>query len=384
MAGNQRIYSAIHALSIKTEGVGADYTEVHGVQSVNMTTNFNLEQVFELGQLALYENIESLPDVQITTQKVLDGYPLMYCLATKDATTPTLSGRQNSKAQVALGIFSDTLDSSTGVPSQHMTTSGMYISSVTYSFPLDGPSTEEVTFVGNNKVWRNDPRMVISEPAWSADLTAMGQFNNNDAPIGSGGISRREDLLFSPGDSSGLGVDTNGMVDDPDICILPPDIVGITSSGTHDLSNEHRARLASITVSVDLGRETINELGRRGPYHRFITFPTEVTCEVQVTSTSGDFISAVEEGILSSAGQCSNAANLTERTIRIATCEGTRISLGAQNKLSSVTYAGGDAGGGNVTVTYNYSTFNDFTIMHLNDPNANFAWSSRSTYLIVP
>ena len=29
---------------------------MHGLQSIGVSTNFNLEQIFELGQLSLYEN----------------------------------------------------------------------------------------------------------------------------------------------------------------------------------------------------------------------------------------------------------------------------------------------------------------------------------------
>ena len=67
----------------------------------------------------------------------------------------------------------------------------------------------------------------------------------------------------------------------------------------------------------------------------------------------------------------------------IVTCEGTAIYLGEKNKLSSVNYGGGDAGGGNVTVTYSYTTFNDFTVIHPQDPNVSGSgwWASRSGYL---
>ena len=63
MAQNNRIFYAIQALGIEAaaddvgvEGAGA-ITWMKGVQSVGITTNFNLEQVFELGQLAIFENI---------------------------------------------------------------------------------------------------------------------------------------------------------------------------------------------------------------------------------------------------------------------------------------------------------------------------------------
>jgi len=38
------------------------------------------------------------------------------------------------------------------------------------------------------------------------------------------------------------------------------------------------------------------------------------------------------------------------------------INLGAKNKLSSVSYSGGDTGGGNATITYSYSNFNEMTV----------------------
>jgi hypothetical protein len=44
-----------------------------GAQSVGMTTTFNFEQVFELGQLEIYEFIEAEPEIEVTVEKVLDG-----------------------------------------------------------------------------------------------------------------------------------------------------------------------------------------------------------------------------------------------------------------------------------------------------------------------
>jgi hypothetical protein len=82
-------------------------------------------------------------------------------------------------------------------------------------------------------------------------------------------------------------------------------------------------------VSTDLNRETIDELGRKGPYHRTVGFPVEVTCEIEVTSSSGDLVSATEDGIYTTGTACGDdLGNLLDNTIRIATCEGTRIYLG--------------------------------------------------------
>ena len=38
------------------------------------------------------------------------------------------------------------------------------------------------------------------------------------------------------------------------------------------------------------------------------------------------------------------------------------MDLGGRNKLSSVSYGGGEAGGGNLTITYSFVTDNTFTM----------------------
>ena len=382
---NKRIYYAVHQVGLRPDNdPGGSYVALHGVQSVGMTTNFNLEQVFELGQLAIYENIEEIPDVEISLTKVLDGYIPMYCLATGwDATTPTLAGRSNSKTFFGLNIFDDTLTSATGTADSVVECSGMFVGSISYTFPLDDNFTEDITLVGNDKVWLNDPNIL---PASNTPVPTFtdGQFTTLDAPVGLGGVNRRENLIL---EGNGEGTDANGMANNVDLTVLPPDVFGISSSGTNEKTgDDFNAHLASITVSCDLGREQINELGRKGPYHRTVTFPIEVTCDIEVTSHSGDMVSATEGGIRTTdpADQCSSAGNLQDRTIRIATCEGTRIYLGLKNKLSSVNYTGGDAGGGNVNVTYTFTTFNDFTVMHTGENNSNFSGNdltSRQTYL---
>ena len=133
-----------------------------------------------------------------------------------------------------------------------------------------------------------------------------------------------------------------------------------------------------------MGREELFELGTRQPYARVVTFPVDVTCDIELLSLSGDMINAFADGCGAGTDPCTGIVdNLANEKIRIATCEGTRIYLGTKNKLASVNYGGGDAGGGNVTVTYSYSTFNDFTVIHPQDPDASGTgwWSARASYL---
>ena len=56
--------------------------------------------------------------------------------------------------------------------------------------------------------------------------------------------------------------------------------------------------------------------------------------------------------------------NTEDRQIVIETCDSTKIDIGSKCRLSAVNYGGGDAGGGNATVTYSYTTYNEFTVTH--------------------
>ena len=375
----ERIFYANQQVSIRPDSEGdaamGSGDELHGVQSVGMTTTFNLIQIFELGQLALYENSEDLPDVEVTISKVLDGYPLVWEHATIDAALPTLIGRSNAKCFVGLSIFNDT-EVAESTPLSVVQCSGMYVSSLTYNFPLDDPFTEEVTMVGNNKIWANAPTYgeTLDSSVTTPTVEGDGQFSStvDDSPAAVSGVSRRQHLTLTA---------TNAY----DRTQLPLEIAGVDQSTSGViLTSDTRARLSSITVSSDFGRENLLELGRKAPYHRFVTFPTEVTCDIEVTSTSGDFVSATEGGIFDSSSD-----NLANRIIRIATNDSLRIYLGNQNKLASVTYGGADAAGGNATATYSYSNFNDFTIMTQSGCGINTSgavaaddwWTNRATYL---
>jgi hypothetical protein len=128
------------------------------------------------------------------------------------------------------------------------------------------------------------------------------------------------------------------------------------------------AHIQSCTISTDFGREDILELGRKAPYYRAPNFPVEVTCELEVISTSGDFVSAYEEGKPAYNNTVNEGNNTAEETILIVLDDNTKFNLGSKNRLSSVTYGGGDAGGGNATMTFSYSTFNDLIVTHNLDP----------------
>jgi len=315
---NNRIFYACQAVGIGQENASAGQLAMaHGVQSVGINTTFNLEQAFELGQISIYQNIEGIPDVEVTIEKVLDGYPLLYLLATTGAADDTLVNRTKMKCSVGLGIWPDDKTAVSGAPPVQIYMSGMYLNSVSYSLPTDGNFTESVTLVGNHKVWTGG--LISSNDA--AELKYA-----NDKPQYASGILRRQHY-------------------DETSSVIPSSI--INSQSTH---------IQSINISTDLGREDILELGKKMPYYRAPNFPVEVTSEFEVISVSGDQVSVTENGFY-------NGSNTEEETIVIKLLDGTEFNLGNKNRLSSVTYGGADAGGGNATMTFSFTTFNDLLLL---------------------
>jgi hypothetical protein len=361
MSNNKRLYYACEDIGIAPDGTNS-FVRVHGVQSAGSNVSFNLDAISELGQSALYENKEVLPDVQFTAQKVLDGFPLMYHLATQSSTTGTLQGRSRAKCLISVITFDDTLDSASGVPQSECLMSGMFPSSISYTFGVDGNFTEDMTFVGNNRLWRN-----TENGAGGPAPLFSGTSLNTDVPYaitGSGGVNRRWNFLFDVNSIQPL--DVNGQVNYNGATILPPDIEGISSSGVNFRNSDgtFKTSVQSITASVDLNRQDIFELGNRNPYFKFVQFPVQVTCAITVNAKKWDNVSATYYGVADGAGN-----NLFNRSIKIKTLEGTFIDLGVKNKLASADFTLGDTGGQNGTVTYNYTTYNDFTVKHPQDPN---------------
>jgi hypothetical protein len=360
MPQNNRIFYACQAVAIApcfTTHSDANTVVAHGVQSVGITTNFNLEQAFELGQIQIYENIEGLPDVEVTLEKVLDGYPLLYHLASPEASSANLVGRSKERCCVGLGIYDESKDAVSGAAPVEVYMSGMYLSSVSYTFPTDGNSTESVTLVGNHKIWSTSSLKLLTA-AQALEIPKDSSGRGVDAPAalvaGSGGIQRREDVLMAS-------------------CIIPRSVYGVTQVDTAGNNwdagtSSPKAHIQNCTISTDFGREDILELGRKAPYYRSPNFPIEVTCELEVIAVSGDFVSAYEEGRPDYANTVNQGNNTAEEKIRIALRDGTFFDLGSKNRLSSVTYGGGDAGGGNATITYSYTNFNDLIIGHNLDP----------------
>jgi hypothetical protein len=304
---NYRLFFPVHYVAIGPYCSNSGLP-VHGVQSVNMNTSFSLEQVFELGQIDIYENIEGIPAVEMTVEKVLDGYPLIYHLATRGATSSALNNRTNQRADVFLSTFSDSLNSSSGAPLAQAYCSGLYVQSLNYTLPVQGQCKESVSLVGNDKVWK------------TSAFRFNGHFDNTDSPAYASGIMKRQNVKMGTGGS-----------------VWPTLLPGVTVTNGSGYNIESAgifgAHIQDVTISTSLNREDLFELGRRKPYYKFANFPVAVDCTINMTAGGTvpyDAINADSDAV----------SNLSNEPIFIKLDDGTSFNLGTKNKLQSVSYSG--------------------------------------------
>lgn len=329
---SNRIFYACQAVAIaKTGHTSADtpqFEVMRGVQSVGVSTSFSLDQIFELGQVELYSLEEQVATVEVTVEKVIDGRKLLYLQSVGDIGKTNVVAATNSIVDVYVAIYPDSITSISGQTRDHtLYCSGMFISSVSYNYSVDGNATESVTLTGNNKFWDNATYGLLAtspNTRWGTGGTTANPINGSDVPL-SGVVRRQRFDLFRS--------------------VLPAEVVSQNNSVPGS------SGLQSVSVSCDFGREDMLELGRFGPYFKYATYPIEITTEFELIATNGDLVAI--SGV---------NTNLTDRAIIIRDTAGTVIDVGTRNRLSSVNYTGGDTGGGNASVTYSYSSFNRFTV----------------------
>ena len=337
---NNRIFYPIQAVgigksptptgSIVSESSG--FRWMKGVQTAGMSVTFNNEEVMQLGQLEVYQDIEDTPDVEVNIEKVIDGHHLLYLQAVGNAGTGNIIQALDKKSDVYFVIYPDTNTASSGNTIESLIyCSGMYAASYGLNFSVDGNATETLGLIGSNK------------QEYTIDQLTDMSLNTGFAPMGH--------TPHSPNVNVGRRQHVQTAAS-----TIPASVQKAIRGGSGNIQ--------SISMSVDFGRENLYELGRFGPYYRSSTAPISVTCDFEVISISGDRVNVSE-----------TTTNLVPESIKIFVDtnganggEGQMtVDLGTRNKLTSVQYGGGDAGGGNSSVTYSYRNLN---YMLINDSNA--------------
>ena len=318
---NNRIFYASHAVSIANNGT--NLRTVQGAQSVSMSTAYNLDSVFQLGRLAIYDNFPANPEVTVTVTKALDGWPLIFSLATQpiaagQTVTSSIIGGANAITSLIIGVGSDTAPVVDDVNPDYtsISLSGLYVESLSYSFGSEGSFTEEVTFKGNNKLLGGR----LDGPV-------------ETAPHG-GNVLRRQNINLT--DSR-----------------FPAEV--------------DRSGISNITISTSFNREDIFTMGSYAPRARTVSFPIEITTtfDMHAREISQSVGTTFETANVTA--QCVGPSGFNKQWIRVVLCNASGFTeytfdLGSGNMLQNHGYSGGDTSGGNVTETFEYLTYNELTI----------------------
>jgi hypothetical protein len=337
MAKNKRIFYASHAVAfqgVNASGDAGSYITLQGGQSVSLNTDFGLEQIFQLGRLAAYDQAQINPEVEVTVAKALDGYPTIFRLATtptsgaqnEDVQTVSIIGASSARTGIIIGVGSDTAsvvsDDYDEYTAVKMT--GMYFENITYTFPTDGVFTEEITFRGTHKAAHN------------SDAFIDGPLN----PFPRGGDGKGH-VLARQNFKVGGGT------------VLPPPVSGRC--------------ISNITISAAVTREAMYCLGSFQPFHRYVNFPLEITTTFDTMANGIGQDSSLMFDVV--AGQeCQGLGGQRPQVpIRIELCDSSGViryafDLGSGCQLSGHTYSGGDVGGGSVTETFTYLSYNELTV----------------------
>ena len=108
------------------------------------------------------------------------------------------------------------------------------------------------------------------------------------------------------------------------------------------------SREQSVSFSCDVGREDLFQLGKKSPYARPATFPVECSSDWEYLATATG----------NRGGDTYNSASDLDATVNeTKSYEGVSMT----GRLAGSNYSGGDAGGGNATIVYNYIGYNALT-----------------------
>ncbi len=300
MATN-RIFYACQAVGFGP-GAGGASAALTGVQSVGVNSTFGLEQVFQLGQIEIYENIEGTPEVELTIERVFDSASNLYGLFAGAGQTITQVATLRKSVTLAVVDDSESVHTNTGgVIGVECT--GVYMSNYSANFSVDGTSTDTITVVGNHQ-------------AWGAEALTLNKAE------GTATVAKRQNLSLS---AAG--------------------IAGATG------------KVQSATVSIDFGREDLLEFGSKTPYFRAASFPVECSAEVSYNAVSAN----LSHGSLNfSDGQTADVQG-SDSAIKITySAGGGTGNIGISGRCTGMNYSGGDASGGNATVSYSYTGYNNF------------------------
>ena len=315
---NNRVFFACQAVVVSgvTGFPGSAGRYLQGVQSVSMSSSADTEQVFQFGTVGLFENYNtrSAGDGEITIEKFI-GEKKNHSIGAMLCGDTTISGNylfmNGADPQVVPVQENEWTYGFNNMASKKMTV-------MVYLLPeASGIKKTGDTAAGTMIKFEN---AIVSEYSVAAQI---------DGPA-------TESVTFA---SNEFGVSTPDETFELDTYFNYDGSVVKRGGITGNFSNGD-----SVSYSVSIGNEDLFSLGQLDPYAKVPTFPASVTVEATRKATA-NFNSA--------AGGTDSLKSTAFGKLEVS-------SSGLI--LTNTSYGGGDAGGGNATITETYNSFNAFNV----------------------
>jgi hypothetical protein len=353
---SKRLYYAVQRATLNpcNSATGADASVTTAgfvsnlIQSVGVSSSLEYEQVFELGRLQIFENVEGIPSVEITLERNIgvysgvdstkldaftyDGTLWHLCGAPSQGASPKVSTAANRRFNLNMTTYDDVdLSSNSDVRA-----TGLYLSNYSLNFAIEGPATESVTLVGNTLIW-----------------------NSGNMPTG-GTFERHVDTTFEQTFEANSGVIARKHV---------------TALKLDKDSSVNVLKVQSLSFSISFDREDLFELaGGKSPYFKAAGFPVETTLELELLANSDSSAAPPYSGFRFSERKSQGDPARTAQHLIPNNCDvngqtdqafieagNRKFKFGDMNWTGS-SRSGGDAGGGNATITHSFQGFNYYTV----------------------
>ena len=314
---NNRVFFACQAVVVSGGSgfPGSAGRYLQGVQSVSMSSSADTEQVFQFGTVGLFENYNtrSTGDGELTIEKFI-GEKKNHSVGAMLCGDPTISGNYafiNGGTQTVPSQENKWTYGFNNMSSKKMTVM-VYLLPEASGIKKNGDTAE------GTKIEFEDA--IVSEYSVAAQIdgpaTESVTFVSNTFGTAYSDETFETDSNFN---YTGNVVKRGGLSGD-------------FSDGD------------SVSYSISIGNEDLFSLGQLDPYAKVPTFPASVTVEATRKAKSG---------FNSAAG---GAGGVKETSFG-------GLEVGSSGLvLTNTSYGGGDAGGGNATITETYSSFNAFNV----------------------
>lgn len=268
-----------------------DGTPIQGVQSVGLSVSRSVNTLFSPGKKDSSGQYSNLPDIEVSYTKYIDSINSFDSEAGLSGYTglTILAGEDTVKCLGGAGVTST------------IGFKELLLSSITYSMSIDGPFTVQRTYKG----WSSG----------SCTISGLGVFANCNSVI-SGSVKRRG-------------------------CFTATQVPSAIGSNT----------IQSVSVSMQINRDFVNQFASRKPYASYVNFPVETSCTFDVISKS---LSSVN---FPTPVKCGNAAS-EEESITLSVGGAGSLNI-TKAFLSALNYSGAEAksGGSNLKLSATYTSY---------------------------